>query len=143
MILSYSIKTTAITLILQEILESRKDICKLNGDMCFRISDLFAAPGQKPLFAQMYCIDPTKAAELRLSRFAEVDLKIREGVINMIDTMIRREHPFAKAYQKAGEIYEEEKTRLEKGEILDFPRFRVFINIYQFQSLNILTYFSS
>jgi hypothetical protein len=97
--------------------------------MSFKVSDLFAPPGQKPLFAQMYCIDPTTATELRLSKFAEIDLKIRHGVINMIETMIRREHPFAKAYQRAGQIYEEEKHRVASGEILDFPRFRVFITI--------------
>jgi hypothetical protein len=48
-----------------EQLGSRKDTCKYNGELCFRIGDIEAPPGKTPLFAQTYTITPEAALQIR------------------------------------------------------------------------------
>jgi hypothetical protein len=48
-----------------EQLGSRKDTCKYNGELCFRLGDIEAPPGKNPLFSQCYTITPEAAMKIR------------------------------------------------------------------------------
>lgn len=107
----------------KEIVESRKNVCKVNGEISFRVSDLYAAKNQKPLFGQMYCIDPDVAFKYR-SEMLESDFEIKDEVLKLLGA-IMKDHPFAESYRTADELYKEEiigQARKCKG----VPNFRVW-----------------
>lgn len=101
----------------------------MNNEVCFRISDLRAPKGKKPLFGQMYCIDPKQAVDIKLSNYAKEQIDVKPEVANLVETMIRANHPFASAYKQADEIFCEESA-LAVAQARDVPNFRVsFANI--------------
>lgn len=111
----------------KEVVEHRKNVCKINGEVSFRVSDLYAAKNQKPLFGQMYCIDPEEALK---SRFDMLDAekikkekKVKMEVLQILDR-IMQEHPLAKTYRTADQLYKDElKQRASKCK--GVPCFRV------------------
>ena len=110
----------------KEIVEHRKNVCKINGEVSFRVSDLYAPKGQKALFGQMYCIDPKAALKSRAEMLDEgikKEDKVKKEVLQFLDK-IMQEHPLAKTYRTADQLYKDEiKHRASKCE--GVPSFRV------------------
>lgn len=116
-----------INLFVQAPLEERsKNVCKVNGEISFNISDLYSKPYQTPLFGQLYIIDAQKAIEYRDQHLQAkpYNVKIHETVLTLLDAIMRN-HPFAKSYIRADDVYQKEvKKRAKKGNP-DIPSFRV------------------
>lgn len=75
-----------------------------------------------PLFAQRFIIDHDSAVESRLND-ASVKKKPNKDVLEILDRMLRANHPFAKAYQKAHEVYNAKKAECEQNDTT-MPHFR-------------------
>lgn len=123
----------------KETVEHRKNVCKINGEVSFRVSDLYAAKGQKPLFGQMYCIDPTVALNSR-SEMLDAEIKkkankVKKEVLEFLD-QIMQEHPFAKSYRTADQLYNEEITKGAQ-KCNGCPNFRVIFAYYTIEITSI------
>lgn len=110
----------------KEIVEHRKNVCKINGEVSFRVSDLYAAKNQKPLFGQMYCIDPDVAFKLRSEQLDDSEVEVKQEVLQILDALMQQ-HPLAKIYKTADQTYKDEiRERAQKCK--GVPQFRVNFN---------------
>ena len=108
----------------------RKDICHINGEISFRVSDLYPGENQRPLFAQMYLIDPEVATSARQKILCDKhQVNIRDEVLQFLDHIIRTYHPFAKSYKSADELFKKRTVEnISRGK--EVPDFRVRNVIY-------------
>lgn len=77
----------------------------------------------------MYVIDPLTAIQYRDKYLREkpYNIEIKETILELVDTMIRTNHPFAKIYKRTDRLFKDEIQRRELEGEPDIPRFRVHI----------------
>jgi hypothetical protein len=97
-----------------EQLGSRKDTCKYNGELCFRLGDIEAPPGKNPLFCQCYTITPEAATKIREENIQGFSGPIKRLIMEQVETIMRECHPFASTFKTAKEKYDEAKKELGK-----------------------------
>lgn len=99
----------------------------MNGEISFKISDLYCDESKTPLFGQLYVIDPSKAIAYRDQhlRNKPYNVEIKESVLQIIDFIIREHHPFANVYKSTDEIFQKEIQKRQKSGDNDIPSFRV------------------
>jgi hypothetical protein len=90
-------------------------VCRLNGEFGFHVSDLTAPRGKPPLFAQLYVIDPQVATQRRSD--SEIGKRLKRHILENLDNMIRKNNPLANAYTMAHNFY---KDQQEKGKDSSF-----------------------
>ena len=85
---------------------------------------MIAPQGKRPLFAQVYTMDPENAKKNKSENIeAQIEKKIRPEIIEKIEELMKQ-NPYAKTFMKAGEMLREvEKSGKE------VPHFQVYHNI--------------
>jgi hypothetical protein len=80
--------------------------------MSFCYSDLAVPEGKQPQFAQAYALDPEEANDIRDEKLSTVvRATYRREIIDDIDKILRRYHPYAKAFKTAAERVKETEAR--------------------------------
>jgi len=97
------------------------------GAYCFRVqgqihhyvSPVCPPENQNPCFSQLYFIESSQANQIRIQN---ADICILENVLNKLDSIIRRNNPYANAYKLLHEVIEQEKeqAQLENRSMLEF-----------------------
>lgn len=80
----------------------------------------------------MYVIDPEIAIQYREEHLQKepYNVKIKESILELVDNIIRTNHPFAQIYKRTDRLYKDEIQRRELEGEPDLPKFRVTLNIY-------------
>ena len=93
--------------------------CRINGEMTYRCSDMYRNPDvhQRPRWSEQYILDPADALPEREQNLQQLRnmpdfatrSKHRPEVLKKLDNMIRRHHPYARAFKLAHEVLKEKK----------------------------------
>ncbi|KAH7702260.1 Appr-1-p processing, partial [Aphelenchoides avenae] len=110
--------------------------CRINGEMTHRLCDMYPNPERHEyeMWAQHFILDPADSLPKRLEHLRRQRNNpdypsggvIKPEIVDRLDRMLRDEHPFAAAYKKAHEVYEEAKQRAER-EGKELPHFRLIL----------------
>ena len=84
-------------------------VCRINGDISFQLSDLICEKDQSPMFGQFYGISPEEALEIRLQIFGKNDDD--KLTMKTLDDIFRKHHCLAKVYKLGREILEDEQKK--------------------------------
>ncbi|KAH7703286.1 hypothetical protein AAVH_29542, partial [Aphelenchoides avenae] len=110
--------------------------CRINGEMTHRLCDMYPNPERHEyeMWAQHFILDPADSLPKRLEHLRRQRNNpdypsggaIKPEIVDRLDRMLRAEHPFAAAYKKAHEVYEEAKLQAER-EGKELPHFRLIL----------------
>uniref|UniRef100_A0A915K862 Helitron helicase-like domain-containing protein n=1 Tax=Romanomermis culicivorax TaxID=13658 RepID=A0A915K862_ROMCU len=78
-------------------------MCKINGESSFNLSDLYTKDGKRPAFGQYYVLEPQVAMDYRNNQPPEK--KLNATILAILDSMIRDHNVLAQSYQFASELH--------------------------------------
>uniref|UniRef100_A0AC34RS69 ATP-dependent DNA helicase n=1 Tax=Panagrolaimus sp. JU765 TaxID=591449 RepID=A0AC34RS69_9BILA len=100
-------------------------VCRINGEVNFLLSDLVCRRDQSPLFGQFYGIAAEEALQLRINTFGGKDPELT--ILNNLESVLREHHVLAKIYKLGREILEEAHRTAQAQGKDGVPEFRLTI----------------
>uniref|UniRef100_A0A915KH88 Uncharacterized protein n=1 Tax=Romanomermis culicivorax TaxID=13658 RepID=A0A915KH88_ROMCU len=99
-------------------------MCKINGETSYSLSDLYAKDGERPKFGQYYAIETTDALKDREKDYETKSLD--KKLMTILEHMVRTHNVLAKMYFFASELHKQKVVEY-KARYGQQPHFRKLV----------------